>query len=105
VTDIGEAEGDRLPPGVAEDEQVVIQQPPALSRSGAAVPSRYSATAPAPGHCQSPLWASCKDTELANLAGDTLEEIIAAAGRGIQPIRVTPQLPFSSLRHCGPSLW
>jgi hypothetical protein len=33
------------------------------------------------------LWASRKGTELANLAGDTLEEVIAAAERGIQRIR------------------
>jgi hypothetical protein len=31
-----------------------------------------------------PLWASLNGTELANLAGDTLEEIIAAAERGIR---------------------
>ena len=33
------------------------------------------------------LWASLKGVELANLAGDTLEEVIAAAERGIQRIR------------------
>jgi hypothetical protein len=43
--------------------------------------------------------------ELANLAGDTLEEIIAAAERGIQRIRATPHLPFSFLRRCGLSPW
>jgi transposase len=52
-----------------------------------------------------PLWASLKGTELANLAGDTLEEIIVAAERGIQRIRATPHLPFSFLRYCGLSLW
>ena len=52
-----------------------------------------------------PLWASLNGTELANLAGDTLEEIIAAAERGIQRIRATPNLPLSFLRHCGLSLW
>jgi hypothetical protein len=31
---------------------------------------------------------------LANLVGDTLEAIIAAAERGIQRIRTTPHLPF-----------
>jgi hypothetical protein len=31
-----------------------------------------------------PLWASLNGTELTNLAGDTLEEIIAAAERGIR---------------------
>jgi hypothetical protein len=50
-----------------------------------------------------PLWASRKGTELADLAGDTLEEIIAAAERGIQRIRATPAVSF--LRHCGLSLW
>ena len=48
-----------------------------------------------------PLWASLKGTGLANLAGDTLEEIIAAVERGIQWIRATPHLPFSFLRRCG----
>jgi hypothetical protein len=48
-----------------------------------------------------PLWASLKGTGLANLAGDTLEEIIAAVERGIQRIRATLHLPFSFLRCCG----
>jgi hypothetical protein len=52
-----------------------------------------------------PLWASLKDTELANLVGDPLEKIIAAAERGNQRIRATPNLPFAFLRGCGPSLW
>jgi hypothetical protein len=43
--------------------------------------------------------------ELANLAGDTLEEVTAAAERGSQRIRGTPHLAFSFLRHCGLSLW
>jgi DDE superfamily endonuclease len=51
------------------------------------------------------LWASLKGVELANLAGDTLEEVIAAAERGVQRIRGTPHLAFSFLRHCGLSLW
>ena len=51
------------------------------------------------------LWSSLKGMELANLAGDTLAEIIAAAERGIQRIRATHHLPFSFLRHCGLSLW
>jgi hypothetical protein len=42
---------------------------------------------------------------LANLAGDTLEEIIAAVERGIQRIRATLHLPCSFLRRCGLSLW
>jgi hypothetical protein len=52
-----------------------------------------------------PLWASLKGVELANLAGDTLGEVIAAAERGIQRIRQTHHLPFSFLRYCGLSLW
>jgi transposase len=52
-----------------------------------------------------PLWSSLKGVELANLAGDTLEEVIAAAERGIQRIRATHHLAFSFLRHCGLSLW
>ena len=51
------------------------------------------------------LWSSLKGVELANLAGDTLEEVVAAAERGIQRIRHTHHLPFSFLRHCGLSLW
>jgi hypothetical protein len=43
--------------------------------------------------------------ELANLAGDTLEEIIAAAERDIQRIRHTHHLAFSFLRSCGLSQW
>jgi transposase len=51
------------------------------------------------------LWASLKGVELANLAGDTLDEVTAAAERGIQRIRATHWLAFSFLRHCGLSLW
>jgi transposase-like protein len=51
------------------------------------------------------LWASLKGVELANLAGDTLQEVTAAAERGVQRIRGTPHLAFSFLRHCGLSLW
>jgi transposase len=51
------------------------------------------------------LWSSLKGVELANLAGDTLDDVIAAAERGIQRIRGTPQLAFSFLRYCGLSLW
>ena len=43
--------------------------------------------------------------ELAKLAGDTLQEVTAAAERGIQPIRATHWLAFAFLRHCGLSLW
>jgi hypothetical protein len=52
-----------------------------------------------------PLWASLKGMELANLAGDTLDDVIAAAERGIQRIRDTHHLAFSFLRYCGLSLW
>jgi putative transposase len=51
------------------------------------------------------LWSNLKGVELANLAGDTLEEVTAAAERGIQRIRATHWLAFSFLRHCGLSLW
>ena len=51
------------------------------------------------------LWASLKGVELANLAGDTLQEVIAAAERGVQRIRGTQHLAFSFLRYCGLSLW
>jgi transposase len=51
------------------------------------------------------LWANLKVVELANLAVDTLEEVTAAAERGIQRIRATHWLACSFLRHCGLSLW
>ena len=51
------------------------------------------------------LWSSLKGMELANLAGDTLNDVIAAAERGIQRIRDTHYLAYSFLRHCGLSLW
>ena len=51
------------------------------------------------------LWSSLKGMELANLAGEGLDEVIAAAERGIQRIRGTHHLAFSFLRHCGLSLW
>jgi transposase len=51
------------------------------------------------------LWSSLKGVELANLAADTLGEVIAAADRGIQRIRDTHHLAYSFLRHCGLSLW
>ena len=52
-----------------------------------------------------PLWSSLKGVELANLAGESLDGVIAAAERGIQRIRRTHHLAFSFLRHCGLSLW
>ena len=51
------------------------------------------------------LWSNLKGMELANLAADTLEEVTAAAERGIQRIRSTHWLAYSFLRHCGLSLW
>jgi DDE superfamily endonuclease len=51
------------------------------------------------------LWSSLKGVELANLAGDTLNDVITAADRGIQRIRDTHHLAYSFLRHCGLSLW
>jgi transposase len=50
------------------------------------------------------LWASLKGVELANLAGERLDDVVAAAERGIQRIRRTHHLPFSFLRYCGLSL-
>jgi transposase len=52
-----------------------------------------------------PLWANLKGVELANFAGDTIDEVTAAADRGIDRIRRTLHLPYSFLRHCGLSLW
>jgi transposase len=51
------------------------------------------------------LWSNLKGVELANLAADTVQEITAAAERGVQRIRATPHLAYSFLRHCGLSLW
>jgi transposase len=51
------------------------------------------------------LWSNLKGVELANLAADTLAEVIAAAERGIQRIGHTHHLAYSFLRHCGLSLW
>jgi hypothetical protein len=51
------------------------------------------------------LWANLKGVELVNLAGETLEDVIGAAERGIQRIRQTHHLAYSFLRHCGLSLW
>ena len=48
---------------------------------------------------------SLKGAELANLAGDTLNDVITAAERGIQRIRDTHHLADSFLRHCGLALW
>jgi transposase len=51
------------------------------------------------------LWSNLKGVELANLAGERLEEVTAAAEHGIHRIRSTHHLAYSFLRHCGRSLW
>jgi transposase len=51
------------------------------------------------------LWASLKGVELANLAADSLEDVVAAAERGIHRIRATHHLAYAFLRHCGLPLW
>jgi transposase len=51
------------------------------------------------------LWSSLKGVELANRAGDTLQEVTTAAERGIQRIRDPHYLAYSFLGHCGLSLW
>jgi transposase len=50
------------------------------------------------------LWANLKGVELANLAGESLGDVIAAAERGIQRIRSTHHLALSFLHCCGLSL-
>jgi hypothetical protein len=51
------------------------------------------------------LWANLKGVELANLAGEGLGGVIAAAWKGIERTRAARQLPYAFLRHCGLSLW
>jgi transposase len=51
------------------------------------------------------LWSNLKGVKLANVAGDTLQEVTTAAERAIQRIRDTHHLAYSFLRHCGLSLW
>jgi hypothetical protein len=51
------------------------------------------------------LWANLKGVELANLVGDTIDDVITAAVRGVQRIRQTHRLAYSFLRHCGLWLW
>jgi transposase len=53
------------------------------------------------------LWGNLKGKggELAYLAGDTLQEVIGAAQRGIDRVRRTPHLPYSFLRHSGLDMW
>ena len=71
---------------------------------------RWLVVEPLPGYAPElnpveALWSNLKGVELANLAGDTLNDVITAAERGIQRIRATHHLAHSFLRHCGLSLW
>jgi hypothetical protein len=50
------------------------------------------------------LWANLKRNELANLAGEGLGGVIAAAWKGIERTRAARQLPYAFLRHCGLSV-
>jgi DDE superfamily endonuclease len=52
-----------------------------------------------------PLWVNPEGVELANLAGESLEEVVAAAEGGIARIRTTHHLASSFLRYCGLCLW
>jgi hypothetical protein len=53
------------------------------------------------------LWGHLKGRggELAYLAGDTLQEVIGAAQRGIERVGRTPHLPYAFLRRSGLDLW
>jgi transposase len=71
---------------------------------------RWLVVEPLPGYAPDlnpveALWSNLKGVELANLAGDTLNDVITAAERGIQRIRRTHHLAYSYLRHSGLSLW
>jgi transposase len=71
---------------------------------------RWLVVEPLPGYAPDlnpveALWSNLKGVELANLAGDTLQDVITAAERGIQRIRRTHHLASSYLRHSGLSLW
>jgi transposase len=85
--------------------------PPQQGDAGlAAPPAALAVVEPLPGYAPElnpveALWSNLKGVELANLAGDTLDEVITAAERGIQRIRGTHHLAHSFLRHCGLSLW
>ena len=56
-----------------------------------------------PGSCQNRLFLVGQIR--GDLAGGTLEEVIAATERGIARIQATHHLAFSFLRYCGLSLW
>jgi transposase len=47
------------------------------------------------------LWANLKGQELANLARDTIAEVLGAARQGIGRVRRESTLLFSFLRQCG----
>jgi transposase len=47
------------------------------------------------------LWANLKGAELANLARDTVAEVLAAAQQGVARVRREPALLFSFLQYCG----
>ena len=51
------------------------------------------------------LWTNLKGQELANLATDSLDEVMAAAHRGIQRIRAAWWLPYAFARRCGIWFW
>jgi transposase len=51
------------------------------------------------------LWTNLKGQELANLATDSLDEVMAAAHRGIQRIRAAWWLPYGFARRCGIWFW
>ena len=50
------------------------------------------------------LWSNVKGQELANLACDTLGEVITAAWQGIERVRAAWWLPYSFLRRAGLSV-
>jgi hypothetical protein len=51
------------------------------------------------------VWGDLEGVELANLAGEGLDDVVAAAEHGIQRICHTHHLAFSFLRQGGVSLW
>jgi len=70
------------------------------------VVGRLPGYAPEPNPVEA-LWANRKGKgdELANLAGDTLDEATQATPRADDRVGQAPQLPGSFLRHYGLSLW
>jgi hypothetical protein len=70
------------------------------------VVERLPAYAPELNPVEAP-WANLKGKggELANFAGDTLDQVIVAATRGADGVRQPPGLPYSFFRRCGLSLW